>query len=105
MPHFVFKLSPPRPTFALDMSSGEAVLMKEHAGYWGMLLNEGSAIVFGPVMDPKGPYGLGIAEFADEAAAKTFAGDDPVMKSELGFSYEITPMRAVTRINVDVPVS
>jgi hypothetical protein len=45
MPHFFFKLSPPRPTFALDMSSEEAALMKEHAVYWGMLLDNGSAIV------------------------------------------------------------
>jgi uncharacterized protein YciI len=56
-------------------------------------------------MDPKGPYGLGIAEFSDEDAAKVFANGDPVMKSELGFSYEVTPMRAVTRVNVAQPVS
>jgi hypothetical protein len=31
--------------------------------------NEGIAIVFGLVLDPKGPWGIGIVEVADEADA------------------------------------
>jgi len=97
MAHFALKLNPPRPTFALDMSEEEVVLMQEHAGYCGALLQQGGAVVFGPVMDPKGPYGLGIAEFADERAARVFADNDPAIKAGRGFSYEINPMQAMTR--------
>jgi len=97
MAHFVLKLNPPRPSFAADMNREEAALMQEHAGYWGALLNKGGVVVFGPVMDPKGPYGLGVAEFADAAEAQQFADRDPVIQAGRGFSYEINPMQAMTR--------
>ena len=31
--------------------------MKRHAAYWQSLLDKGFVLVFGPVLDPKGPYG------------------------------------------------
>jgi uncharacterized protein YciI len=100
MPHFFLKLIAPRPTFALDMNEAEKKLMQEHALYWKSRQDRGEVLVFGPVMDPKGPYGMGIVEFADEARARAFSSGDPVMKANIGFSCEIHPMRAVTRETV-----
>ena len=97
MPHFFFKLLPPRPGFTQDMTEAERELMERHAAYWQVLLNRGSALVFGPVFDLKGPYGAGIAAFEDEAAARAFAAHDPVIKADCGFTYDICPMAAVTR--------
>ena len=97
MAHFVLKLNPPRPGFAVDMDQEEAALMREHAGYWVALLEKGGVVVFGPVMDPKGAYGLGVAEFADASEARQFADGDPVIQAGRGFSYEINPMQAMTR--------
>jgi uncharacterized protein len=97
MPHFFLKLIAPRPTFAMDMSDEERGLMHEHFLYWKARQDRGEIVVFGPVLDPKGPYGMGVVEAADEAGARAFADADPAMKSNRGFSCEIHPMRAVTR--------
>jgi hypothetical protein len=90
--HFLFRLLPPRPTFATEMTAGEAALMKEHIGYWNGLIETGSAIVFGPVMAKEGPWGLGIIEAADETGAKLVAEGDPTIKARL-HRYELIPMR------------
>ena len=36
---FLYRLQPPRPTFAQDMSSAEANVMQRHVAYWQDLLN------------------------------------------------------------------
>jgi len=62
MKYFLFKLIPPRSTFAQDMTETEAKLMQEHAVYWKGLMDRGLVIIFGPVADPKGTYGVAIVE-------------------------------------------
>ena len=54
---FLCRLLPPRPTFVQDMTPEEGQVMQAHAAYWQALLAQGIAIVFGPVLDPKGPGG------------------------------------------------
>ena len=70
MPHFFCKLIAPRPTFPFDMNESEKALMGEHAQYWSGMCREGAVLVFGPVMDPTGPFGMGIFESADESEVK-----------------------------------
>jgi uncharacterized protein YciI len=103
MPHFFFKLVPPRPTFAADMNAEEKAMMAEHALYWKTRLERGDVVVFGPVLDPRGPYGAGVVSVADEAQARAFADADPAIRSNRGFVYEIYPMRAVTRETTIAP--
>ena len=97
MTHFFFKLLSPRPSFPQDMTEAERELMQRHAAYWQTMLDKGVVLVFGPVFDPKGAYGAGIANLADDAAARSFAADDPVIKADCGFTFEVCPMAAVTR--------
>ncbi|HEY5279309.1 MAG TPA: YciI family protein [Pseudolabrys sp.] len=101
MPHFFVKLIAPRPTFALDMNEAERALMNEHLQYWKGRLDRGEVVVFGPVMDPAGPYGMGVIEAEDERGARVFADGDPVARAGLGFRIEIHSMRAVTRAAVN----
>ena len=89
---FFCKLIPPRPTFASDMTEAEMKLMQDHARYWTAGLEKGHVVVFGLVGDPGGAYGIGIAEFADEAAVTAFTAQDPVVRARAGFRYEILPM-------------
>jgi hypothetical protein len=70
----------------------EAAVMRDHAAYWADCLHEGMAIVFGPVADPKGAWGLGVVRMADEAAVRVFEGGDPAIQSKRGFRYEVLPM-------------
>lgn len=74
---FFCRLLPPRPTFAQDMTAGEAAVIMEHVAYWDKHLHIGTAIVFGPVADPKGAWGLGVVRVADEAAVRVFEAKRP----------------------------
>ena len=73
-------------------------MMKRHVVYWTGLLQRGVAIVFGPVADPKGGWGVGIVRTSTEAEVNALRDGDPVMLAKSGFRYEILPMpRAVVR--------
>ena len=97
MPHFFCKLVAPRPTFPFDMNENEKAAMAQHAAYWAKMCKDGAVLVYGPVMDPSGPFGMGIFEAADEAEVKSRTDADPVMKAGIGFKIEIRPMQALTR--------
>ncbi len=95
---FCCRLIGPRPTFPGDATAEELGVMREHAAYWTRHLEAGRAIVFGPVMDPKGAWGLGVVRVPDEAALRELEAGDPVIRSGIGFRYETLPMpRAVFR--------
>ena len=96
--YFHCRLLPPRPTFAADMNADEADVMRRHAAYWRGLLDQGSAIVYGPVGDPLGAWGLGVVRAPSEEAMNAMRDGDPAIQSGRGFRYEILPMmRAVVR--------
>jgi uncharacterized protein YndB with AHSA1/START domain len=96
--YFMCRLIPPRPTFAQDMSADERAIMQKHVAYWTQMLERGTAIVFGPVADPKGGWGLGVIRAKSEDEMNGLRDGDPTIQSGLGFRYEILPMiRAVVR--------
>jgi uncharacterized protein YciI len=76
---FVFRLKAPRPTFALDMTDDEREIMGRHAAYWQPLVEAGRMVVFGPVLDGSGSWGLGVVEADDEDEIRRFASGDPVV--------------------------
>ncbi len=89
---FHCRLIPPRPDFAFTMTDAEKALMKQHSDYLRGKLGQGGVILFGPVADPAGPWGLGIVRADDEAAVRALTDGDPTVRSGLGFRYEILPM-------------
>ena len=93
---FFIKLNPPRPTFAMDMTPDERAIMQKHVGYWTSLLEQGVAIVFGPVLDPKGGYGAGVVSVDNEEHLKKIIDNDPANGLN---KYEFYPMRAVFKQN------
>ena len=92
MNRFLYKLIPPRPTFPGDMTATEGAIMQAHFGYWGELIADRRAVAYGPVMDPRGTYGIAVVEVTDEAAAREIAGHDPAIRAEAGFAFEVLPM-------------
>ncbi len=95
MKYFLCKLIPPRPTFAQDMKDAEANLMQEHVAYWKGLMERGLVIVFGPVADPKGTYGIAILEVEDEVDVNALGMNDPTIRANVGFSFQVYPMERV----------
>jgi hypothetical protein len=92
MPHYFLKLNPCRPTFAQDMTNEERAIMQQHVGYWSDLMNKGLVVVFGPVLDPKSVYGVGVVEVDDEGQLKELIKNDPATSIN---NYEYYPMGAV----------
>jgi uncharacterized protein YciI len=81
MSTFVFRLEAPRPSFALDMTDEEREIMRRHAAYWQPRVQSGEMVVFGPVLDSSGSWGLGVIEADDEDELRAFADGDPVVTS------------------------
>ena len=93
--YFFIKTQNPRPTFHLDMTTEERVIMERHVAYWSEKATRGIAIVFGPVMDPKGVYGIGVYQVRDEAEMRNLLEQDPANGL---LQYEVLPKaRAVVR--------
>ena len=49
MKYYLYKVIPPRPTFAADMTDTESAIMSKHVAYWTDLLDKAIAAAFGPV--------------------------------------------------------
>jgi uncharacterized protein len=81
MTTFVIRLKAPRPTFALDMTGEEREIMGRHAAHWQPFIDSGQMVVFGPVLDTTGSWGLGVIETEDEEELRAFTERDPVVVS------------------------
>jgi hypothetical protein len=92
--HYFLKLNPPRASFTLDMTTEERAVMLAHVQYWMPFIQDGTVIVLGPVADPIGGYGIAIIGVNDKSLLDRLVTDDPANGL---CSYEIHPMRAVTR--------
>lgn len=90
--YFVVKLNPSRPDFAQTMTGEERDIMLQHVAYWKPYLDTGTMLIFGPVLDPKGAYGLGIVAVKDEAELRSLIDRDPASRIN---EYEYHPMLAV----------
>ncbi len=75
--YFFVRALNPRPTFHLDMTTEERAIMEKHVAYWSEKATQGIAIVFGPVMDPQGVYGIGVYQTQDEAELRQLLEADP----------------------------
>jgi uncharacterized protein YciI len=82
-PYFLYRLIPPRTTFPADITADEAAVMARHADYWAAELARGTVVVFGPVADPAGVWGLGVLEAPDLGAAQALVAADPAITSGL----------------------
>ena len=74
---FLFRLIPPRADFAQTMTAAEQSAMAGHMDYWQQLLRDGKVVVYGPVADPEGVWGLGVLRAADRAEVLAIGERDP----------------------------
>lgn len=92
MKYYLYRLTPPRKSFPADIKPDEAVAMKEHVAYWTELASRGIAVVFGPVADPAGTWGVAIVEVETDEHIRSIAASDPAIKQNLGFTCDVLPM-------------
>jgi uncharacterized protein len=93
VPTFIFRLMSARPTFALDMTDEERAIMGRHAAYWQPYVESGRMVVFGPVLDTTGSWGLGVVEADNEDEILAFAAGDPAVTTGTG-TIEVGKMLA-----------
>ena len=75
--YFFVKSNNPRPTFHRDMPAEEPEIMTRHVEYWTELARQGVSVVFGPVADPHGAYGIGVYKVDSEAQMLRLLDEDP----------------------------
>jgi uncharacterized protein YciI len=75
------------------MTDEERTIMQRHVAYWSEHAARGIAIVFGPVMDPQGVYGIVVCQVEDESEMRELLAHDPANGL---LRYDVLPMaRAV----------
>ncbi|MGV3587924.1 MAG: YciI family protein [Adhaeribacter sp.] len=92
--YYFLKLNPPRASFVTDMNDDERNIMQAHIAYWTPFVNDGTALVLGPVMDPKGGYGAAVVRVDNEETLAAIVKNDPANGLN---TYEVHPMVAVTK--------
>jgi hypothetical protein len=95
MPHFLCKLTPPRKTFAVDMTAAERETMLSHRDFWRPRVDAGVVIAMGPVADPEGVWGVAIVDAPSLGALLAWQAEDPAILCESGFAYTNFPMPAI----------
>lgn len=90
--YYVLHLLPSRPDFMQIMSENERTVMMKHIAYWTELMHQGKILAFGPVLDPKSVYGLGIVAVESEQEVEAFIANDPATSIN---TYEYFPMKAI----------
>jgi uncharacterized protein YciI len=90
--HFFVKLTPHRATFAQDMTADERAVMQEHVAHWTGQMHKGNVIVFGPVLNPAGSYGVGVVAVDEEQQVRSLVDSDPAKRF---MQIDYWPMRAV----------
>lgn len=96
MSFFLYKFTP-RPDFPDTMTDAEAAVMREHIAYWQALADKRTAVVFGPVADPAGSWGVAVVEADDVADVEAIRAGDPVVVADLGPVVVFPMPAAITR--------
>jgi uncharacterized protein YciI len=93
MPHFLCKMTLPRPDFPATTSENQQRVMKAHGDDLRGLAEHGAIVCDGPVDDPRGGWGLSIFDVGSLQAVRTLRdrGDERA-------SHEDEPDRRVMRI-------
>jgi uncharacterized protein YciI len=92
MRSWFIRIIPPRPTFDKDTTEAEQKLMDEHFVYWKDLFAKGVCVFGGPVLDPRGVYGVLAIRAASEDEARALAAADPSVKAGVN-RIEVAEMR------------
>src|SRR4026207_1246577 len=91
MAEWLYFIHPPRGDFAATMTDEERAVWSVHFERFERLLAEGSLILVGPTLGEVNT-GIAIFEAPDEAAARRFMQEDPVIAG--GFARgELRPFR------------
>jgi uncharacterized protein len=90
--YFMVIIHPPRPDFDQTKTDDEFKLIVSHELYWRILMKKGHVVVFGPVLDPKGIYGMAVVAAESTEELDSFIKSDPGARIN---HYEYYQMQAI----------
>ena len=90
--YFFVRLNPSRPDFAQTMTPEERAVMQTHSKYWREWQARGFVVVFGPVLDPAGAFGMGVVGVENDEQIRELVSGDP---ANVLTRVEYFPMLAV----------
>jgi hypothetical protein len=79
MTWYLYRLIPPRPDFGSTMTDSERAAMGEHVVYWTGQLDAGKAIIFSPVADPAGDWGMAVVNASSYGEIQQMGEHDPAV--------------------------
>jgi uncharacterized protein YciI len=94
MKNWLIRIIPPRPHFDQDATPAEQALMEQHNNYWKDLNEKGVCLFGGPVLDPRGVYGILVVRAATEDEARALGNGDPAVKGGM-IKIEVAEMRVL----------
>jgi uncharacterized protein YciI len=94
MKTWLIRIIPPRPHFDQDATPAEQALMEQHNNYWKDLNEKGVCLFGGPVLDPRGVYGILAVRAATEDVARALGNGDPAVKGGM-IKIEVAEMRVL----------
>jgi uncharacterized protein len=74
------------------MTAEERALMQQHLKYVGEAFDQGSVLIYGPVMGSSGAFGMAALEMTDAAEIQRFGNEDPSVKAGMN-TFEFYPMQ------------
>ncbi len=93
---FLLHFTPPRASFATDMTPEETQTMMAQVLYWNTQMKSGNVLLLGAVNGNTGIYGMAVVECATEAEARALAAADPSVKAGMN-KVDVSPMRVLLR--------
>jgi uncharacterized protein YciI len=88
MTWYLYKLIPPRPDFGSTMTPAEREAMMAHMGYWRGHLDAGRVLIFAPVADPAGEWGLAVVRTESLNDVRALGDADPAVTAGVA-RYEV----------------
>ena len=95
---YLIRFVPPRPDFATTMSADERDAMRRHVTYWRTHLEAGRALIFSPVADPAGGWGMGVLRSESPEAIADIEAADPAVVAGIGHYEALLLPGAITAV-------
>jgi uncharacterized protein YciI len=88
---YLYKLIPPRPDFSRTMTPAERQAMMAHVVYWRGHTDAGRVLIFTPVADPVGDWGLAVVRAKTMDDVRSLGDNDPAVVASVG-RYEVVAL-------------
>ena len=84
MSWYLYRLRAHRPDFAQTMTDDEMATMHAHVEYWRGPLADGRVLVYSPVADPDGSWGMAVVRADSENELERLRDHDPAHVAGIG---------------------